>query len=55
MREARADAQAAAGQEKLSVLEIEDIARRLHPPEGDAATEAGMIPVRVEVRVTCTY
>jgi uncharacterized protein YggE len=60
VREAMADAQAAVGEAKLHVLEIDVSASkdrvqtfRVRDTSDDA--ESSLIPIRVDVRVTCSY
>jgi uncharacterized protein YggE len=59
-KDALADAEAAAGGAKLNVLEInvggsDDVPMR-YRVRGDVTTsDAALIPIRVEVRVTCSY
>lgn len=63
VKDARADAEAAAGTNKLTVVEI-DVSggdgypgrRGLeHVLEGNGTPQAGLVHIRVEVRLTCTY
>jgi len=59
-KEALADAEAAAGQAKLKVLEIDVSSREefllpLHVRDETGGLQGVRIPIRVQVRVTCSY